>query len=295
MGMYATSCSSFNALSPDKGNGFGVSFFSDADTLGAKKRASSLSLQFGMNFLFSHLGNKYFYHVPLISPALTEARVNLVNYMYGSNATIRLNLGNRNGITPYIDLFGGYSAIVSRLVITPNYGDPYMSHTKSYQSLTSVRALDYGVGGGLLIAMGKKVKFDIGVSYTAYIANGPIADISSAYEDGGNINLNMKSVPEGIASAHIGFVFYIDESKFTGSGTTGTPYYNQPQVQSTTYPLVISGSGGWTPAARTSGTYYPSNGGGGSNYGGSYGGSSGGAQVGVHIGGGGGGHTGHTR
>ncbi|HXB42215.1 MAG TPA: hypothetical protein VNZ49_16870 [Bacteroidia bacterium] len=292
MGMYGTRSSSFNTVSPDKGNGLGISLFSEADTLGSKKSASSLSLQFGMNFFYSNLGNKYFYHVPLISPALTEARVNLVNYMYGSNITIRLNLGNKKGFNPYVDLFGGYSAIVSRLVITPNYDDPYMSHTKTYQALTSVRALDYGIGGGVLISMGKNVKFDVGVLYTAYMANGPIADISSAYEDGGNINLNMKSVPEGIASAHIGFVFYIDETKFTTTNTSDTPDYNQPPVQSTTYPLVVGGSGGWNPP-RTGGTYHPGNSGGGGSYGGSFGGSRGGAQVGVHIGGGG--HTGHTK
>jgi hypothetical protein len=318
-GIYGTYAGSLDPVSPDMGGGIGLSLFGMADTLAHKKSVKPLVAQFGFTGFYSGLGSRYFYNVPLIGPTSGYSKVKLLNEMYAGNFAARFYFSGKKNSTPYVELSGGYFDIKSRLVVTPNSGIEGVDHTKIKQMITSAQGFDYGIRGGFLISMNKRTKFDIGLSYTGFIANGPIANLNSAYSNADGINLNLKDAPQSMVALRAGFVFYIDKSKVTVSPNYIQPNYTPQsngifpvvQIQDggyNTYPDRTGGggsngsgnwntgtngtwnsgtrsNGGWNTGTNNSGVHSS----GGSFNGGSYGG---GSHVGVHVGGGGGGHGG---
>jgi hypothetical protein len=295
MGLYGSGTNSLDFFSPDRGAGISISIFGEGDTLSAKKKVKPLVAQFGVSGFYTGMGNRMFYRVPLLSPSVGYGEVKLSNNMYGGSFVARFYYGSKKTCIPYIDLSAGGFAVKSRLTITPNYDISYVDHTKTRQDISSATGFDYGIGGGLLFTLNKKTKLDMGVSYTGYLSGGAIADIHSAYADAGGINLNLKGVPQSMFALHVGFVFYIEKSKFS----VRPNYINTYDVPdpNVTYPIVHY------PSYPGGGIHYPSypsgrTGGGGSINGGMRGGSwggGGGGHVGVHVGGGGHGSMGHGR
>ncbi len=292
MGVYGMRTNSINTLaSPNVGGGFGMNFLSKGDTLGYKNTWFPKVIQFGGNYYYSGLGQKTFYDVPLLAPQMGQSKVILSNAMFTINAMTRFSFPNHSVFTPYVDLFGGYRGMYSNLTVIPYL--QYNTQTQSKQSLASVRGLNYGIGGGILTSLGKRVKLDIGVSYSESIQSGNMVDLNSAYADANGINLNLKNAPKGIMMVNVGLVFYLDGSSVTMSkGCDCNPTYYNPVYS----PPVRNSNGNWgggsySPPSHSGGTRSSGNWGGGSSWGGggNFGGSNGGGgHVGIHVGGGGG-------
>ena len=120
LGGYGIRVNSTNSVvSPDAGKGFASSFLSKGDSLGDKRNAFPIVVQFGGNFFYSGLGQRTFYGVPLLVPQVGEAKVKLSNSMFLINAVARFSFPGKTIFTPYIDVFAGYRATYTMLHIYP--------------------------------------------------------------------------------------------------------------------------------------------------------------------------------
>ncbi|HXB42216.1 MAG TPA: hypothetical protein VNZ49_16875 [Bacteroidia bacterium] len=254
MGIYGVRSNTINSLNPDVGGGFAMNFLSKGSKLGAEKSTLPFQVQYGGNFFWSGLGHRTFSNVPLLAPQIGTARVNLSNSFFGFNVMGRISMPNKTIFTPYADVFGGYRGIFSTLEISPYYNYYYGNRgNQTNKTLSSVSGLGYGFGGGIMTTLSKRVKLDIGVSYSQALGTGQYADLSSAYSDASGINLNMKSAPNGIVMVNFGLMFYLEDD-----GTHSTSCH----CNTRTYGRVGGWGGGW-------------GGGGGGR-----------SNVGVHVGGG---------
>lgn len=259
MGVYGVRSNTINSLKPDIGGGFMMNFLSKGTKIGNEKSTSPLQVQYGANFFWSGLGRRSFDNVPLMAPQTGTARVNLANSFFGMNVMARISMPNKTIFTPYGDIFGGYRGLFSTLEINPYYNNYYGTRgNQTNKTLSSVSGLGYGFGAGIMTTLSKRVKLDIGVSYSQSVGSGQYADLNSAYSDASGINLNMKSTPNGIVMFNFGLMFYLEDD---GTHTSNNCHCNTNR----SYGRVGGWGGGW---------------GGGSGGGGR-------SNVGIHIGGGG--------
>lgn len=212
MGVYGMRPNSLTTLNPDIGGGFGMSFLSKGDTLGNKKNSIPLLLQYGGNFMWTGLGHRNFENVPMLYPQSGLAQVSLNNAVWGMNFITRFSAPNKTIFTPYVDVFGGYRNTLSTLNVNPYAHDYYGNKNGSSQNLSSVSGLNYGMGGGILTNLGKRIKLDVGVSYMQSLqSGGHIADLATAYADAGGVNLNLKATPINLMMVNIGLLFYLED------------------------------------------------------------------------------------
>ncbi len=281
MGVYGMRTNSTNTLtSPDVGGGLTMSFLSDFKSLSppAKKilelspankvkeipvQKTGMKVQYGGNFYYSGLGQRNFNNVPLLTPQVGLAKVNLSNTLFSMNVMTRFSFVNPSIFIPYFDLFAGYRGTLSNVTVT-SYNQNYQAPSNQNQNqgdkpLASVSGLNYGVGGGIMTSLGKRIKLDIGVSYAEAFQSGRIADLNTAYANQSGINLNLKTAPNSMMMINVGLLFYLydDESSKDDDDCKCKHHHNSSSS-------VRWGSGGWSGSGGYSGS------------------------VGMHIGGGGG-------
>jgi hypothetical protein len=217
-----------NLLSPDVGGGFAISMLSEQKKLTTvptakmpagttpsdimKDGSTGFRFQMGGSFYYSGLGQRSFTNVPLNAPQIGLARVTLSNALWGMNLLGRMSYANKSIFTPYADAFIGYRGTYSGLDIVP-----YM-HIAGYepqttQSLSQVSGLNYGIGGGIMTNLTKRIRLDLGVSYSeAFQYGGHVADLRTTYSDASGIYLTMKDAPNGLLMVHAGLQFYIRDN-----------------------------------------------------------------------------------
>ncbi|MGZ3865501.1 MAG: hypothetical protein ACXVC6_04370 [Bacteroidia bacterium] len=276
LGGYGIRTNSSSTISNnDLGGGFAISILSDAKgsgpapkTLPADNLAKTLDshktefqFQVGGSFYYSGLGHKNFYEVPLTSAA-GVAKVNVSNSMWGMNLIGRMSFKNPTIFTPYVDAFTGYRGMQSGVTVTPYVQAPNTAKD-TRQTITSLSGLNYGVGGGIMTNLTKRVRLDLGISYSEAFQNGHLTDLQTAYQDLSGINLNLKNAPSGFLMMNFGIQIYL---------------YDDGKDDEDDCPCKQNSS---TPTRSTSRS---------SGWGGSWGGSGGGrsSSVGIHVGGGGG-------
>ncbi|MGZ3865502.1 MAG: hypothetical protein ACXVC6_04375 [Bacteroidia bacterium] len=294
MGLFGSRSKSIDAVSPDRGSGFGATLYFKPDTIDTGDKNHPFVFQMGVGGFCSGLGKTYLYGVSSID----GGKVKIENQLYEANLSGRFYFPKQQGIIPYFEFFAGCFDARSREVIIPDFNESH--HSRQKLTLINSLGVDLGAGTGFLIPCNKRTSFNLGVSYTGLVSNGSIANLQQVSNDANGINFNFKNAPTNLLSLSIGFVFTIDKKTLAVSQNIEQPFYpsydpNYPVVTNPSQPVNHNVTPGSMP-------YYPSNQGtqrGGSwstphyNTGGGYHFNTNNGGNGVHVGGGhmGGGHS----
>lgn len=195
------------------GGGFGMGGFSPA--LSLPMLSTNAELRLGGDFYFTGLDRRKFANVPLLAPQSGDAKVKLNETMFGINFVARLTMPWDEKVSPYIDGFAGLRAITTGMDVTPNQPQIGYENTTSNNIDGSYR-LHYGVAGGLLIALGKDVKLNMGVVYSHSDHPGSVSNIRTASLENGSVVMDQKLLAQNMILFKLGVTVRIDPSKSRG-------------------------------------------------------------------------------
>ncbi|HXB42217.1 MAG TPA: hypothetical protein VNZ49_16880 [Bacteroidia bacterium] len=223
--IYGTQVNSMHSLTGgDKGTGFGVGFLNKGKSIGDKVNGYRVLMQFEGDFFCSGLGRKTVCQVPFITPVLDLSKVTLSNFLVDANLGFRFSFPNKSIFTSYISAYAGFRSTRSYITIKPNEAD-YSSEGTKHELLAKANGFNFGVGWGVVTSLNKRLKLDVGITYSEANQDGRIANLKSTCADAHGMNLNFKNAPQGIVTVNAGLQFIINWSKYSVLEECDCPEY----------------------------------------------------------------------
>lgn len=178
---------------------------------------SDFELRFGGGAHGSLLRNSSISNVPLAAPQVGNSTVRFNNWMYGSNAMIRLSLPYSNRVVPYVDLFGGMQGYSCNMTVEPDKASSAQYSTTT-QSISNMTQYNYGFTAGLIFSVSDNFKLDLGLTNMYSVPCGQIVDVNSARIASNTVFLNKIDPPTKTMVIKFGVIFVFDGTRSRSSG-----------------------------------------------------------------------------
>jgi hypothetical protein len=201
----------YGAIPVNGGWGFGFGFFSKPIFLEQIKPGKTVKVCIGTDIYFLQNAYKELGIRPLLAPQSGDASISITQNNFGFNLVGRFLFEYSNGITPYVDIFTGVRGFSTDLRIKP------LKVQEGYEESTSINISEvvhwnYGATVGLLYALGKSVKLNVGFMYTTSSQYGEIENVKMARLEGNTLAAQKMYTPKYTYTLKVGITFLIPKS-----------------------------------------------------------------------------------